>query len=258
MTQFRRAIVRPPSRTFADGLTSAQLGRPDLDKARAQHATYCGALERCGLTLTHLPPDDAFPDSTFVEDPAIVTSTFAVLTNPGAPSRRGEVPGVAGALTEFFDRVERIEAPGTVDGGDICQADNHFFIGLSSRTNEEGARQLAALLAEQGFTSRVVDVRASSTVLHLKTGVSYLGERRLVAMREIADHEAFGDYDVITVTHEENYAANLLRINEFVVLAAGFPQIAETVADFGHTVVALDMSEFRKMDGSLSCLSLRF
>lgn len=219
---------------------------------------YCTALERCGLTLTHLPPDDAFPDSTFVEDPAIVTSKFAILTNPGAPSRQGEVKSIATALPEFFDRIARIEAPGTVDGGDICQADDQFFIGLSERTNEEGAHQLAALLAREGFTSSVVDIRAASKVLHLKTGVSYLGDRRLVAMREIADHKAFRDYDVIAIAPEENYAANLLRINEFVVLAAGFPKIAKTVADFGHTIVPLDMSEFRKMDGSLSCLSLRF
>ena len=258
MTAFRRAIVRAPSRTFADGLTSSTLGRPDLDKALAQHATYCAALERCGLTLTHLPPDDAFPDSTFVEDPAILTSKLAVLTRPGAPSRQGEVAGIAAALPEFFDRIARIEAPGTVDGGDICQADDHFFIGLSDRTNDEGARQLAALLAQEGFTSSIIDIRGSSRVLHLKTGMSYLGERRIVAMREVADHPAFRDYHVIEIAPEENYAANLLRIKAFVILAAGFPKIAKTVADLGHTIVPLDMSEFRKMDGSLSCLSLRF
>jgi len=256
--QFRRAIVRPPSRTFADGLTASTLGPPDLDKALAQHATYCAALERCGLTLTHLPPDDAFPDSTFVEDPAILTPKLAILTNPGAPSRRGEVASIAAALPEFFERITRIESPGTVDGGDVCQADEHFFIGVSDRTNEHGARQLAALLAQEGFTSSVVDIRGSSKVLHLKTGISYLGERRIVAMREIAGHPAFRDYEVVTIALDENYAANLLRINDFVILAANFPKIAKTVADLGHTIVPLDMSEFRKMDGSLSCLSLRF
>ncbi len=145
MTQFRRAIVRPPSRTFADGLTASSLGPPDLDKALAQHATYCAALERCGLTLTYLAADDALPDSTFVEDPAILTAKLAILTNPGAPSRRGEVASIARALPEFFDHIVRIETPGTVDGGDVCQADEHFFIGLSDRTNEDGARQLAAV-----------------------------------------------------------------------------------------------------------------
>jgi dimethylargininase len=239
-------------------LTSAKLGRPDLATALAQHATYCAALERCGLTLTHLPPDDAFADSTFVEDPAVLTPNLAILTRPGAPSRQGEVASIAAALPTFFDRIARIEAPGTVEGGDICQADRHFFIGLSNRTNEDGASRLAALLAQEGFTSSIVDMRASSTILHLKTGMSYLGDGKIVAMREIADHPAFDDYEVITSDPQENYAANLLRINAFVVLAAGFPKIAKTVADLGHTILPLDMSEFRKMDGSLSCLSLRF
>lgn len=255
---FTRAIVRRPSRTFADGLTTSTLGRPDLDKALVQHATYCAALERCGLALTHLPPDDAFPDSTFVEDPAIVTAKFAILANPGAPSRQGEIASIAAALPRFFDHIACIDAPGTVDGGDICQADDHFFIGLSERTNEEGARQLAALLAQEGFTSSVVDIRGSLKVLHLKTGISYLGDRRIVAMRDIAGHPAFRDHEVIVVAPEEGYAANLLRINDFVILAANFPKIAKTVTDLGHTIVPLDMSEFRKMDGSLSCLSLRF
>src|SRR6201995_324749 len=112
--RFRRAIVRPPSRTFADGLTNANLGAPDLDKARVQHRDYCAALERCGLALTHLAPDDAFPDSTFVEDPAVLTPKLAIITNPGAASRNAETATISRALADFFPRMARIEAPGTV------------------------------------------------------------------------------------------------------------------------------------------------
>jgi dimethylargininase len=250
--------VRPPGATFANGLTSANLGKPDLTKALQQHATYCAALQRCGLALTQLDSDDAFPDSTFVEDPAVLTEKLAILTNPGAPTRQGEVPGIAKALAPFYSRTARIEAPGTVDGGDICQADDHFFIGLTARTNAEGARQLSGILASEGYTSSVADLRDVPAVLHLKTGVSYLGDRRLVAMQEIADHPAFDEYDVVRVAPAESYAANLLHINDCVILADGFPRIAAAIRDLDHDIVALNMSEFRKMDGSLSCLSLRF
>jgi dimethylargininase len=258
MMKFTRAIVRPPCATFANGLTNATLGKPDLAEALRQHAAYCAALQRCGLTLMRLDADDHFPDSTFVEDPAVLTNNLAILTNPGAPSRNGEVAGIAAALAPFYSRIARIEAPGTLDGGDICQADDHFFIGLSERTNPEGARQLSEILSSEGFTSSILDIRKSSTVLHLKTGMTYLGDRHIVAMEEVADHPAFADYDVIRVAPDESYAANLLRINDYVILADGYPGVAAAVADLGHAVVPLNMSEFRKMDGSLTCLSLRF
>lgn len=255
---FARAIVRPPSSSFADGLTGADLGKPDMALALDQHARYCAALEQCGLTLTRLPADAAYPDSTFVEDTAILTPGCAILTRPGAASRAGEVARVAAALPAFYSRILQIVAPGTVDGGDVCQADGHFFIGVSARTNLAGAQQLAALLAGEGFTTAFVDIRGVADILHLKSGISYLGERRLVAIDALAGDPAFRDYEVVRVAREESYAANFLRINEHVIVSAGFPRFATTVSDFGHPVVALDMSEFRKMDGALSCLSLRF
>lgn len=256
--KFSRAIVRPPSATFANGLTTAHLGKPDLTRALQQHAAYCATLQRCGLTLTRLDADDAFPDSTFVEDPAVLTANLAILTHPGAPGRRGEVAAIATALAPFYARTARIESPGTVDGGDICQADDHFFIGLTARTNADGARQLADILTSEGYTSSLLDVRNAASVLHLKSGMSYLGDGRIVAMEAIADHPSFAGYDVIRVTPDESYAANLLRINDSVILADGFPRIAEAVRAAGHAIIPLNMSEFRKMDGSLSCLSLRF
>ncbi|HZP65879.1 MAG TPA: arginine deiminase family protein [Rudaea sp.] len=253
-----RAIVRPPAATFAQGLTAAALGAPDLALALVQHERYCAALERCGLTLACLPPDPGFPDSTFVEDAAILTGRGAILTRPGAPSRQGEVASIAASLVAFFADVEAIEAPGTVDGGDICQAGEHFLIGLSPRTNEPGASQLAALLATQGFTSAYIDIRGMRGLLHLKTGLSWLGDGRVAAIDALAAHPALAGYEIVRVDAAESYAANCLRINEHVVLAAGHPRFEAAVRALGLPTIALDLSEFRKMDGSLTCLSLRF
>ena len=255
---FTRAIVRPPSASFAQGLTSANLGKPDLAKALEQHARYCAALQDCGLMLTRLPADAAHPDSTFVEDTAIVTAGAAVLTRPGAPSRAGEVASIAAVLPDFYARIHEIIAPGTIDGGDICQADDHFFIGISARTNFEGARQLAAFLAQEGFTSAQVDIRRVPGILHLKSGISYLGERRIVVIDALATHSAFAGYDVVHVDANEEYAANFLRINDHLIISAGFPRFEAAMHSSELPVIALDMSEFRKLDGALSCLSLRF
>jgi len=253
-----RAIVRPPAASFAQGITSARLGEPDLLLARAQHARYCAALEQCGLELTRLPADARHPDSTFVEDTAILTESAAILTNPGASSRTGEVAGIAAVLPQFYSRIHRISAPGTVDGGDVCQADRHFFIGISARTNAEGAAELAGFLAREGFTAATVDIRGVPGILHLKSGISYLGDGRLVVIDALADHAAFRGHEIVRITAQESYAANFLRINDQVVLSSGYDEFEARVRDFGYPVITLNMSEFRKMDGALSCLSLRF
>ena len=212
---FTHALVRPPAATFAAGITSSGLGPPDLGVALQQHEAYCRTLDRLGLSLVSLPPDPRFPDSTFVEDAAIVTSRGAILTRPGAPSREGGVAAVGAALDRWFPELDRITPPGTLDGGDVCEAGEHFFIGLSQRTNEEGAAQLAAWLAARGFGSSVIDIREpgdsrlatrdSPPMLHLKTGLSWLGGRRLIAWREVAGHEALRGCDLVAVpTGEES------------------------------------------------------
>lgn len=255
---FTRAIVCMPGDNFADGLTHARLGRPDLELARAQHARYCKALEQSGLALTHLPADAAHADSTFIEDTAIVTRRCAVITRPGATSRQGEIAGTESALREFYKKFHRIDAPGTVDGGDVCQAGSHFFIGISERTNVDGAHQLATLLTHEGFTAAFVDIRNTRGILHLKSGISYLGDRRLVVIDALAGNPAFSCYDVLRIAAAESYAANFLRLNEHILMSAGHPQFAETLDRYGCSVISLNMSEFKKMDGALSCLSLRF
>lgn len=255
---FRHAIVRPPSPGFADGLTAAGLGPPDLEKAQEQHARYCEALEQGGLALTRLDPDPCHPDATFVEDTAVLVPGCAVFTRPGALSREGEVEGVRPAVRRFFDRFREITAPGTVDGGDICETEGHVLIGISERTNAEGARQLAAFLAEEGYTSATVNIRGVRGILHLKSGLSYLGDNRLVVIDDLSSHPELQRFEQVRPVPAENYAANCLRINDHVFLASGYPWLRDTLQGLGYAVIELDMSEYRKMDGGLSCLSLRF
>ena len=255
---YRHALVRAPTDSFAAGLTSADLGEPDAVLAREQHAAYCEALVRCGLEVHHLTPDERYPDGTFVEDTAILTERVAITTVPGAPSRVGEVPSVAKALTQLRGDLYEIVAPGSVDGGDICQVDEHFFIGLSARTNDEGARQLANILRAHGYGASMVNIRSSRKLLHLKSGIAYLGERRLVVSSDFPAVPEFSRYQLLRTPMEEDYAANCVRINAHVLIPAGYPQLAEMVRRQGLAAIALDMSEFRKMDGGLSCLSLRF
>jgi dimethylargininase len=255
---FKQAIVRQPSKNFAEGLTTFQGPPPNYETVLEQHEAYCAALERCGLKLTRLEADQAHPDSTFVEDVAVLTRDAAVLTRPGAKTRAGEVEAIREPLKKFFQSIHEITAPGTLDGGDICEAGNHFFIGISRRTNESGAQQLAAFLAQSGYSSSLVDVRAMTSILHLKSGIACIEKRQLVVMEEMAERPEFRGYDLIRVAPDETYAANSVRVNEYVLIPAGFPKLAAELTQRGFQLLPLDVSEFRKMDGGLSCLSLRF
>ena len=260
--QFTRAIVRPPARTFAAGLSSAAAGSPDIPRALAQHTLYVAALRDCGLEVTSLAPDDAYPDSTFVEDTAVMTSRGAILMRPGAPSRTGETDAMGRSLSGFYEQLPAITAPGTVDGGDICEADGHFLIGVSARTNEDGARQLAEHLHRFGYSSSIIDIRGNAALLHLKSGIAYLGGGVWVAQggieRELRSQTGIHVRDLITVMPQEAYAANCVRVNDAVLVAAGYPTSSAAIAARGCRVIELEMSEFQKMDGGLSCLSLRF
>lgn len=255
---FTRAILRIPGSNFADGLTTVDLGAPHFDQVLEQHAHYCDALRECGLELTLLTPDLQHPDSTFVEDTAILVPEAAIFCRPGAPSREGEVAAIRPIVERFYTRTFTIDAPGTVDGGDICEAGEHFFIGLSQRTNEEGARQLAVHLTELGYSTSNIDVRDMTTILHLKSGISYIGENTLVVMEEMAASRRFANFDLLRVSEPESYAANCVRVNERVLVADGFPNLRDELIARSFKPLSLNVSEFQKMDGGLSCLSLRF
>ena len=257
---FRYAIAKKPADTFAYGLTSGQYGKPDLSVTMKQHEAYCRALEQCGLEVTLLPADDRYPDSIFTEDNAVIGSGFAVITNPGADSRKGETEAIETALKNFpsIHRIHHITPPGTVDGGDICEAEDVFFIGVSQRTNEQGARQLSMILSDEGYHPVFVDIRAIKPLLHLKSGIAYLSHKNLVIIDELAGLPVFQDYRRICIQPEENYASNCVKINDRVLFASGYPILAKVLSDLGYDLLTLDMSEYRKMDGGLSCLSLRF
>jgi dimethylargininase len=255
---FSRAIVRPPGTNYADGLTRIELGAPDYDRALRQHAAYCEALERCGLELTHLEADERYPDSTFVEDTSVLIPAGAILTRPGAASRLGEVESIKETVARLCSRVDSIQEPGTLDGGDVCKAGNHFFIGLSERTNEAGAGQLAELLTSYGYTSSFVDIRNMKDILHLKSGLASLGDNRLVVIETLANREEFRGYELVRVNADEEYAANCVHVNDYLLVAARYPVFEQTLRGLGYETIALEMTEFQKMDGGLSCLSLRF
>lgn len=266
---FRRAIVRAPGANYADGLTRVDLGAPNYERALRQHEQYCQALDQCGLELTRLAADERYADSTFVEDTAVIAvpdsqsiardavTPNVILARPGAASRAGEVESIATTLSRFCPNFYAIQPPGSLDGGDVCEAGNHFFIGVSERTNEAGAQQLAGLLQHCGYTSTLVDIRGVKSILHLKSGLAYLGDNRLVVIDSLAKRQEFRDYDLVRVNADEEYAANCVRVNDYVLVAAGYPEFERTLQNLGYRTIALEMTEFQKMDGGLSCLSLR-
>jgi dimethylargininase len=252
---FTRALLKKPCRNLAKGLSTAGLGLPDFEKALAQHEAYANALRACGVELTILAADEDYPDSVFIEDTAVLSEKVAVITRPGAPSRRGEEDAVAEALSMVYDRLEHITAPGTLEGGDVLCAGDRFFIGISARTNEAGARQLAGFLAGNGYEAILVPLQH---VLHLKTGIAYLEDNRLLAHGEFVNHRQLEKFEIIPVMDKEAYAANSLWVNGRILVPAGFPLTKKAVERSGYETVPLDVSEFRKLDGGLSCLSLRF
>ena len=251
---FTTAITRRPGKNFGEGLTTSDLGPPDYEVVLKQHAAYIDALKSIGLEVIVLDEERDFPDAHFVEDTAVVTPDVAVITRPGAPARLGEENTIAPVLGRYR-KTARIVAPGTVDGGDVLMVGNHFLIGISERTNENGAEQLGKQLEEFGNTWEAIPVGAG---LHLKSSINYLGNNVLLVTQEFANEKVLGKYDKIIVAADEAYAANTLWINDHLITPAGFSKTRKKLEAIGMPIIELDMSEVRKMDGGLTCLSLRF
>ena len=258
MKKFNHVIVRRPCRAMVEGITSGLYpGKPDYELALKEHDAYIEALKQCGVDVTVLEADERYPDSCFVEDPALVTRKCAIVTNPGAASRNGEKEEIIGALKKFFpdDKIEHIQDPGTLDGGDVMMVEDHFYVGRSARTNEEGIRQLTEILAKYGFTCSEVPLEK---VLHLKTGVNYLENNNMLVSGEFVEKPDFAKYNKVVIPEEEAYAANCIWVNDTVIVPSGYPAVLAAVEGLGYKTLLVDTSEYRKLDGGLSCLSLRF
>jgi dimethylargininase len=240
---------------MVDGLTSVDLGTPDYPSAVAQHEAYCKALSDCGVEVIVLDADERFPDSCFVEDVAVCARDFAVITRPGHASRRGETQAIRKVLDGFYSNIFSVSSAGTVEGGDILKVSDHFFIGLSERTNLKGALDVAGIFSRFGYTSSLIELQE---LLHLKTGVSCLDEEYLLVSSALQTADEFKRFNLVLVPDEEAYAANCIRVNDKVIVPSGYPKTSRLLKEHGFDIIEVDVSEFRKIDGGLSCLSLRF
>ena len=253
-TLIRYALVRAPGPDAADGLTK-QSGPPvSLESLRDQHAAYCHLLQTLGIALIRLAPLPGFPDAYFVEDTAVVTSEIAVVTRPGAPQRRGEEKTVAHRLADYRP-LKVITPPGTLDGGDVLIVGRDVFVGLSGRTNREGTDQLARILAPWDYRCIAVEVPDG---LHLKSSIAAIGDRQLLVKATWSQLSEFKDYAKLLVDPAEAYACNTLAVNGHLIMPAGYPRTRALLESTGQPIYELGTSAFRRMDGGLTCLSLRF
>jgi len=252
---FTRAIVKKPCKNIVMGISATGAEIPDYEKALAQHRDYILALKKCGLEVTILEADENFPDSCFIEDVALLTPHCCIITNPGAASRKGEILGIKDVLNQFYLNVEKIESPGTLEAGDVMMVGKHFYIGLSERTNKIGAEQMISILKKYGMSASTIILRK---VLHLKTCLSYIENNNLIACGEFLSKPGFNKFNILEIPETEAYSANCVWINDFVLIPKGFPNSKDLIEGAGHKTIELDVSEFRKIDGGLSCLSLRF
>lgn len=251
---FTRAICRRPGPDFADGITTSDLGRPDFATTLAQHAAYVATLHALGLEVEVLDALPGHPDAYFVEDAALMFPELAVVTRPGAKARQGEESAMAPTVAKYRPLV-RIEAPGTLDGGDVLLIGKRVLVGRSDRTNEDGIAQLRDILAPHGYSVTAVPVAAG---LHFKSSVNWVGGHHLLLSPTFAARPELSGFDLIVVPQEEEYATNTLLINGTLILPSGYPQTRALLEPLGLPIVELDTSEARKMDGGLTCLSLRF
>ena len=252
---FKNAIVRKPCRNMVDGLTTANLGVLDYDRACMQHEKYIEALQICGLKVEILEANENYPDSTFIEDIALLTPHCAIITNPGAHSRKGESDDVLDTIKKYYSKIEFINEQGTIEAGDTMMVGDHYYIGLSERTNEEGAQQMTISLEKYKLNTTLVPLK---DMLHLKTGVAYLEHNKLVATGEFVSNPVFKSFEILEIEASESYAANCIWVNDFVIIPKGYPNAKRKIEDAGYNTIEVDVSEFKKLDGGLSCLSLRF
>jgi dimethylargininase len=249
------AIVRNIPDSFVHAVRS-DMGRTlDVALARTQHASYVRHLESAGYAVDRLDADENHPDCVFVEDAAVVVGPIAVITRSGAPSRRGETGAVAAALSTGFD-IESIEAPGTLDGGDVMVLGDNLYVGRSGRTNQHGIKQLAALCSTTGLTPIVVDVHDA---LHLKSVVLPVDETTVLVTPNAVDESALEELRIVYEADDERHRASVLPLRDGRLLVTETtPLTAGTLASLGFEVAPIDVSELLAADGGLTCMSILF
>jgi dimethylargininase len=252
---FNAAIVRTPGKSVVDGLRAVPGPAPVFESVLAEHFSYIAALRDAGVEVTVLDALEQFPDSIFVEDPALVFSQAAILLRPGAPSRREEARELQAVLAARFPQLLSLH-DGFADGGDILVTPQRVLIGLSARTNDAGAANLRQLLASIGIASEVVQVPGGT--LHLKTDCSLVDEETVLATEGLAKSGVLDGYRILVVPTEERAATNALRVNDVVFIRAGCPRTQEMLESHGLEVLPLPVSEIGKIDAGLSCMSLRW
>ncbi|WP_297774593.1 arginine deiminase family protein [uncultured Roseovarius sp.] len=255
--EFRHAVTRKPAPSIIDGLRAEDTGAPDLEQMLSDHAAYVSALRSTGAEVLELPPLDTYPDAVFVEDTMLCLPSVAVAMRPGAPSRQGEVAEMSPHLQAFYgEAMAEITTPGTIEGGDILVTGREILVGLSARTNHEGVTQLSDIVREHGHSLRRVDTPEG--ILHFKTDCGLLDAETILSTTRLAASGCFEGYRVLHVPEGEEAAGNCIRFNGLVIMAAGFPRTAEMLDAHGYEVVQINNSECAKLDGGMSCLSLRF
>lgn len=254
--RFTHAIARLPAASITAGLRAVDTGAPDVAAFRAHHAAYIAALRETGADVTVLDPLDDFPDSVFVEDTALCLPEGAVVLRPGAPSRLGEAAAMAPALAGFYGELRRIEGPGFIEGGDILWTGREILVGRSARTDAAGIAELATIVADWGHSVR--ELETPPGVLHFKTDCALLDGETILATRRLAAAGGFDGYRVILTADDEEAAANAIRFNGLVLAPAGFPRTAQRLDEAGYDLRLIPNGEAAKLDGGMSCLSLRF
>lgn len=253
---FSHAITRVPSTSIVQGLRAVDTGTPDIDVFRAHHAEYVQALKSTGAFVTELPAMEAYPDSVFVEDAALCLPDLAIVMRPGAPSRLGEAAEMAPFLRDLYSNVVEIEGPGFIEGGDVLVTEREILIGTSARTDSAGVAELRAKVEPFSYTVR--EVVTPPDVLHFKTDCSLLDATTILATERLEKSGCFEGYDVIHTAAGEEACANTIRFNDLVIMPAGFPKTEAKLRDAGYRVTAIGNTEAAKVDGGMSCLSLRF
>ena len=254
--RFTHAITRKPGHSITTGLRAVDVGAPDLALMQDHHAAYVAALRATGATVIELDAAEAFADSVFVEDTALCLPEGAVVMRPGAPSRLGEAAEMAPHLRAVYDQVLEISGPGFIEGGDILVTEREILVGRSARTDAAGIAELTRLVAPWGH--KVREVATPPGVLHFKTDCSLLDGETILSTRRLAASGCFDGYRVIHTAPGEEAAANSIRFNDMVILPAGFPGTRAAIAAEGFAITEIGNSECAKLDGGMSCLSLRF